>query len=183
MIFDVTQSGNPCFSELHPVLADLFSTLATDPWERYPEGSKRLLPAPGSSEEICLDWEDHVQPGLRHQFDSYRALVAGDLGTMTRTDDTPEGDGVFRLEIPSGHVDAWLTTLNAMRLAIASDHDLGERELAGHGFPDLSTEKGHALMQVNFYAIIQECLLRHIDDGDDEEDWDDPEEGKSGTGA
>jgi hypothetical protein len=38
-------------------------------------------------------------------------------------------------------------------------------------------------MQVNFYAIIQECLLRHIDDGDDEEDWDDPEEGKSGTGA
>jgi len=165
MIFDVALNGNPCFSELHPVLAGLIRALATDPWDRYPEGSKRLLPAPGTHEELCLDWEDHVQPGLRHQFDTDRAMVSADLELMTQAEGQDGDDGPFRLEIPKGHVDAWLTTLNALRLAIASDHDLGEGELSDQGFPDLSTERGSALMQINFYALLQECLIRFLQDG------------------
>ena len=169
MIFELTPSGNPCFSGIHPVLADLLRAVATDPWERYPEGSKRLLPSPGAEEDLCLDWQDHVQPGLRHQFDSDRKIIADDLKTMSldlekvREDLGDEGEG-FRLEIPRDHAEAWLTTLNALRLAIASDHDLGERELAAQDPIDLSSDRGSALMQVNFYALVQECLLQIMED-------------------
>ena len=83
MIFELTPSGNPCFSGIHPVLADLLQAVATDPWERYPEGSKRLLPSPGSDEDLRLDWQDHVQPGLRHQFDADRNMIADDLKAMS----------------------------------------------------------------------------------------------------
>jgi hypothetical protein len=167
MIFELTPSGNPCFSGIHPVLADLLQAVATDPWERYPEGSKRLLPSPGSDEDLRLDWLDHVQPGLRHQFDVERNMIADDLKAMS-LEIGDEGSGQvsesFRLEIPRDHAEAWLTTLNALRLAIASDHDLGERELAAKGPADLSSDRGSALMQVNFYALVQECLLQAMED-------------------
>ena len=162
MIFELSNKGNPSFSGIHPLLAGLLQAVAVNPWERYPEGSSRLLPPPGEDEELLLDWQDLVQPELRRHFDLERSHVAEDLAAMK------QGNGEnasWSLEIPTDHCDAWLTTLNALRLALVAEQGFTEADLSRKGNPDFSTERGLALMQVNFYAFVQECLLLVIDEG------------------
>jgi hypothetical protein len=164
MIFERSKNGNFRFSRIHPVLGELLQAVAIDPWERYPDGSTRLLPSPGESEDLedlRLDWQDHVQPGLRHHFDLERAVVTEDLACMIqRKEKIPS----WTLEISPDHSDAWLTTLNALRLALAEEYRFTEKDLSEKMPSDLETERGLALMQVNFYAFIQECLLQAIED-------------------
>ncbi|MCE9588205.1 MAG: DUF2017 domain-containing protein [Verrucomicrobia bacterium] len=164
MIFERSKNGNFRFSRIHPLLGELLQAVAMDPWERYPEGSMRLLPSPTESEDLedlRLDWQDHVQPGLRHHFDLERAVVSEDLACMIqRKGKIPS----WTLEISTDHSDAWLTTLNALRLALAEEHRFTEKDLSEKTPSDLETERGLALMQVNFYAFIQECLLQAMDD-------------------
>ena len=164
MIFERSKNGNFRFSRIHPLLGELLQAVAIDPWERYPDGSTRLLPSPGESEDLedlRLDWQDHVQPGLRHHFDLERAVVTEDLACMIqRKEKIPS----WTLEISPDHSDAWLTTLNALRLALAEEHRFTEKDLSEKTPSDLETERGLALMQVNFYAFNQECLLQAIED-------------------
>ena len=56
MYFEISKKGNPLFSKIHPLLAGMLQTVAVDPWERFPDGSARLLPSPGDDEELCVDW-------------------------------------------------------------------------------------------------------------------------------
>ena len=157
MYFELSKSGDPLFSKIHPLLAAMLQAAALDPWERYPEGSARLLPSPGEDEELCHDWQDFVQPELRRHFASERTLVAGDILGLK------QGKGkesLWSLEIPREHCDAWLTTLNALRLALVTEHGFRESELADKENTDFSSERGMALMQVNFFAFIQECLIQ-----------------------
>jgi len=159
MHFELSRSGDPFFSKMHPLLAGMLQAVAIDPWERYPDGSGRLLPAPGDEEELCRDWHDFVQPGLRRHFDSERVIVAEDITLMK------EGKGktpLWSLEIPHSHCEAWLTTLNAQRLALAAEYIFTEKELSEKKAPDLSSERSIALMQVNFFAFIQECLVQVV---------------------
>lgn len=157
MYFELSKSGNLLFSKIHPLLADILQTVAVDPWERYPEGSARLLPSPGEDEELCTDWEDLVQPELRRHFDSERAVAAQDLDRLKKEKGKSAG---WSLEIPHDHCDAWLTTLNAHRLTLVTEYHLTERELTENKEPDFVSERGFALMQVNFFAFMQECLIR-----------------------
>ena len=159
VIFEISPSGQPRFSRIHPLLAELLRATTLDPWEHFPEGCARLLPPPGTDEELCADWQDHVQPELRLHFDSERAVVEADLALMKK------GRGknaFFSLEIPLDHADAWLTTLNVLRLALVGDHGLTEEDLSRNVEPDLSSPRGLALMQVNLYAFMQECLIRAV---------------------
>jgi hypothetical protein len=158
MHFELSEKGNPLFSEMHPLLAGMLQAAALDPWERYPDGSARLLPLPGEEEELCVDWHELVQPELRRHFDAERAIVAGDLLGMKQGGQP----ALSSLEIPRAHTDAWLTTLNAQRLALAAEYLFVEQELSQKEMPDLSSERSIALMQVNFFAFMQECLLQII---------------------
>jgi hypothetical protein len=164
MIFEINDHGNPLFTGIHPLLVELLRAVALDPWERCPEGSERLLPSPGEDEDLRLDWEDHVQPELRRHFDSERAVVAADLQGMKEPMEQGGKDEWASLEIPLAHAEAWLTTLNALRLSLVGEHRFTEVDLTHESLPDLSDARGIALMQVNFYAFIQECLVRCLDD-------------------
>jgi hypothetical protein len=160
MYFEISKSGNPLFTKIHPLLAGMIQATAVDPWERFPDGSTRLLPTPGQDEDLRSDWEDIVQPELRRHFDTERAVVAEDLATMK------QGRGKnpsWSLEIPTSHADAWLITLNSQRLALVTEYGITEKELAQKTESDFSTERGFALMQVNFFAFIQECLVQALD--------------------
>lgn len=162
MIFDPDTDGTPRFTGIHPFLAELLRAAALDPWERCPAGSARLTPSPGDDEELRHDWEDHVQPELRRHFETARAVVASDLGALKEEPAGMSGPATpptWSLEIPRGHTEAWLATLNALRLALAGEHGLTETDLSRNEEPDFSTERGLTLMQVNFYAFVQECLL------------------------
>ena len=163
--FEFSKAGNPLFKKIHPLLVGMLQTIAVDPWERFQEGSVRLLPSPGSDEELRTDWEDIVQPELRRHFEAERAVVTEDLARLKPGRGKNPG---WSIEIESAHSDAWLTTLNAHRLALAAEYHLTEQELAEKSEPDFSSERGFALMQVNFFAFMQECLIRGIE-GEDEE--------------
>ena len=160
MIFELSKKGNPRFSGIYPFLAGLIQAAAEDPWEHYPEGSARLLPPPGDDEELLEDWQELIQPGLRSHFETERLTVADDI---TRMKQGRGKEPLWLLEIPSNHMEAWLTTLNALRLALACEHCFTEEELAHKNSPDLSSGRGIALMQVNFYAFIQECLVQTLE--------------------
>jgi hypothetical protein len=172
MIFDPGSDGTPRFTGIHPLLAELLRAAALDPWERCPSGSARLTPPPGDDEELRDDWEDHVQPELRRHFETERAVVGADLAGL-KPEKPKKGAAesgqhpTWSLEIPPAHAEAWLTTLNALRLALVGEHGFTEQDFSSDGFPDLSDARGIALMQVNFYAFIQECLLRCMDGGGD----------------
>lgn len=159
MIFDPGNDGTPRFTGIHPLLAELMRAAALDPWERCPSGSSRLMPPPGDDEELRHDWEDHVQPELRRHFGKERSVVASDLEALKQEPPSKGNSVTWSLEIPRAHSEAWLTTLNALRLALAEEHGFTEKELSRNDAPDFSSERGLALMQVNFYAFIQECLL------------------------
>lgn len=159
MIFEISEKGGARFSDIPPFLAEILRSVAEDPWEQYPEGSARLLPQPGTDEGLRDDWEDHVRPDLRRHFDSERDLVAENLrGMKEQKGSTP----LLELAIPPEHADAWLTTLNALRLALVAEYGFGEQELSGKTPPDPSAARGLALLRVNFYAMIQECLVRCV---------------------
>lgn len=160
MYFETSKSGDPIFTKIHPLLAGMIQTIAVDPWERYPDGSARLLPSPGGDEELREDWEELVQPELRRHFNVERASVIEDLARLKeRKGKNPS----WSLEIPQAHSDAWLTTLNTHRLALVSEYQLTEQDLSEKVEPDFSTERGFVMMQVNFFAFMQECLIRGME--------------------
>ncbi len=166
MVFSLSKNGHPLFSRIHPLLAGSLRSVSEDPWEHYPEGSSRLLPPPGDDGMLLEDWNDLVQPELRRHFDSERAVVAADILAMKQSRGK---QGLWSLEIPKDHTDAWLTTLNALRLALAGEYGFSEGELSPKNPPDLSCARGLALMQVNFYAFIQECLIHSLQDMEGEQ--------------
>lgn len=157
MIYEQDNGGRCRFHGIHPVLEGILRTVALDPWELCPEGSARLLPMPGADEDLVLDWQDHVQPELRHGFGTARETVAEDLAAMSQGEDSSR-----ELVIPPDHADAWLITLNALRLALATCQGLTEEDLSRDEEFDFSSPKGLALVQVNLFAFMQECLIRSI---------------------
>lgn len=170
MYFELSKSGNPRFAKIHPLLAEILQAVAVDPWERFPKGSMRLLPTPGDDEGLRMDWVDIVQPELRRHFESERAIVAKDLNLMKQVIGK---NPTWSLEILKSHSNAWLTTLNAYRLALVSEHSITETELANKGEPDFFSKRGFVLMQVNFFAFIQECLIRGLEGSDDISEFED----------
>lgn len=158
MTFEFAEGGGGRFHGIHPVLEGILRAAAIDPWERCPEGSARLLPPPGEDSELVEDWQDHVQPELRSGFDRARSVVETDLAGMTQ-----EKGSEWTLAITADHADAWLTTLNALRLSLASEHDLTEADMAAdEEKADFATPKGMALLQVNLFGFMQECLIRSM---------------------
>ena len=159
MTFEVAEGGGGRFNGIHSVMEALLRAAAADPWERCPEGSARLLPSPGEDEELIEDWEDHVRPELREGLVRARSVVEADLGPMTQ-----DKKGYWSLTVSADHADAWLTTLNAVRLALATEHHLTESDMAADEEEvDFSTPKGMALLQVNLFGFMQECLIRSMD--------------------
>jgi hypothetical protein len=91
-----------------------------------------------------------VQPDLERLFASNREIVQQDLGELA---------GSGRIVIRAGHLDAWLNVLNQARLITVEIHRLEDRDLEQRDPPDLTTQKGVALLRVHFYAHLQELLV------------------------
>jgi hypothetical protein len=125
------------------------------------EAEERLFPSPVTDpdeEELRADWQAHVEPELHEFFQSTRQVVDADLRGMTE-----DAEG-YALEFSLKHADAWLNALNQARLALAALHGFGEDDLAGHGPKEIRTERELALLQINFYGMIQHWLLEILDE-------------------
>ncbi len=109
------------------------------------------------------EWKQYVEPGLRHLFQSSNETVSMDLKNMRKTGDTPGEEESYTLHIPVAHLEQWLNTLNQARLVMAARNAFTEQELADEYPPIINSTRDMNLLQIQFYAALQEHFIREIE--------------------
>ena len=124
---------------------------------------KRLLPETCENPEDEAQWRRHSVPELERLFLSRAQLIRRDLGGMKKL----EFDGSSALLIPHEHTSAWLTAMNAARLALFALNDLEAHHLDPEEFEALSPKQQEAVIRMDLLAWIQGVLLGEfeIEDG------------------
>ncbi len=126
-----------------------------------PRAQERLFPRAFEEEEEEEQWRRLAGPDLAHLFQDRIQVIRGDLEGLV-----PEGGGMFRageetfqLEIPAGHQAAWLSGLNAARLALYETEGFSPEDMRKD--PEEMDEPGKALalFQIHAMAVFQEILL------------------------
>ncbi|MBW0000955.1 MAG: DUF2017 family protein [Verrucomicrobia bacterium] len=148
------------FSQVEPIEAELLKQIpAATQGEDDPKVKSRLYPDPGGSAEagLAADWEELVRPDLEHLFLSSRRVVEEDLALIR------ERRGFATLSLPLAHADAWLNVLNQARLVLATRYEFTDTELLQYEPPVIFSRRDLALLQINFYAAIQERLIEALE--------------------
>jgi hypothetical protein len=155
-------------SDLDPFLAELLRQIpASTNTEDSAAARERLFSAPtsASEKEIRAEWKLYVEPELRRLFQSATETVASDLEQLNGKEKSVSN---CTLRIPTQHADAWLNTLNQARLAIAARCNFTETELCDHERSPIGSRRDLSLFQINFYAFLQEFILRETSGVTDE---------------
>jgi len=151
------------FSRIESIEAELLKQVpaAGDP-EGEEKAEERLFPSPTSqgTPGMAKDWDEFVRPELRHLFLSARKLVEEDLAAMTR-----RPGKISHLVVPLTHADSWLNALNQARLVLATKYDFTEAELSFNHTPKTFSRRDLVLLQINFYAAVQERLIEILEEG------------------
>ncbi|MFV0338929.1 MAG: DUF2017 family protein [Chthoniobacterales bacterium] len=146
-------------------LAELFKQITNCSELSSSNAEGRLFPSPASSKsqysktntDLISDWKAYVQPELDDHFRSHRSMVESDLRRM-QTD-----KGTFTLSIPPTHIEAWIGTLNQVRLAIAATHNLQEADVSREEVSEIENKHDLAILRVHFYGYIQQRLIEEIE--------------------
>lgn len=128
------------------------------------EVKQRLFPDPSEDDETRKDWARLVQPELYALLASAREIVQRDLGGLVSS------GGLCRLEIPAPHVNAWISALNAARLALGAVHGIeDEDDLHPFGLaeeddePVELDERGLAIVKIHLLGELQALLVLEQD--------------------
>ncbi len=177
------QKGKPAavvFEEIEPFFLDLLRRLpASVDTSDDPAARARLfgdpIPPGQDGDGFNEDWRQFVEPELRDLFRSARQTVEEDLGSLPPPAEKAAGDeGVdvldpaafaptrHALEIPTRHLEAWLSVLNQARLVIAARRGFGEKEMDEDlPFPPFG-ERDLDLFRIHFYDFLQQVILREM---------------------
>lgn len=159
----VLKDGSVSIAGLQPAfvaaLADLPQALQDDGNEKV---RRRLYPEPSEDRAQQEEWARLVRPELFALVASAREVVAKDLARLRRARGQ---QAVWNLKIPSRHVNAWLSALQAARLALGARHDIGEAEMEGRT-TDLDETRQLALVKIHILAWIQELLIEAMEERD-----------------
>jgi hypothetical protein len=153
------ENGGFIFEEVEPQLAQLFLAIpaAANP-EDNPKVLDRLYPRPTETQEPELheEWAQFVVPELREAFEAATAVVERDLKPLR---DSGTGWVIAREDM-----DAWLNALNQARLALATKFSITEEDMDVNAPYPVEDERGLAIAQIHVYGLLQECLIRYIED-------------------
>ena len=138
----------PLFVEL---LLELPFLLAADPPEAV---RRRLFPDPGADEAINAEWRRAQHPELFALLADAQAIVRDDLASLAPSKEMPW----WTLEVPAAHVSAWISALNAGRLALGALHEVTQRDMEAE-LPDELDDRGMALLKIHAYAELQAALI------------------------
>lgn len=141
-----------------------------------PEGRERLFPSPVPKKdelregEFLEDWNEFVADDLETQFAGDVGTVLADLDNAIPQRSTKEtAERRLRLDVPLEHASAWFSALNQARLMLDQKFKLhpegdGDFEpvLKEEHDPGLDMhERLEVFMRYEFYAALQEWLVRH----------------------
>lgn len=114
----------------------------------------RLLPTVYEDPEEEEQWRRFGVPELEHLFASRAEIVGKDLESLAQ-----DGAVTFSLRIPKNHTTAWLSTLNAARLALFELHGLEDVDMERDPAEISDFDKELALVRIHIMAFMQELLL------------------------
>jgi uncharacterized protein DUF2017 len=118
---------------------------------------RRLLPDPSDDEAIAAEWRIRQHPELLTLLADARRIVETDLAALAR-----EGRRMrWRLEIPASHVDAWISALNAARLALGAHHGVTAAQMDRDFVPG-DDEASLALLRIDLYGWLQGTLIELV---------------------
>ncbi len=146
--------------------------------DQPPEVERRLFPKPSDDERILEDWSRLVAPELFALLASAREIVADDLALLSRT---TTGPGTGRLEIPRIHVNAWISALNAARLAISTRHGIEETDMREERQPSEWSVREEAIAKTHLLGWIQGLLIHEVAPAPDDDEDDAGERDEAGS--
>jgi len=158
------------FTDVEPIEADLLRQipiLCDVHGDSRAESRLFSTPADPSQTQFLTDWEEYVRPELQHIFLSARTTVEKDLEKMEERPGHPS-----RLVMLCSHGEAWLNALNQARLVLANKFEFTDEELSLHEVPRSFSRRDLVLLQINFYAAIQERIIDGLEgcaEGDEKE--------------
>lgn len=130
-----------------------------------PEGAARdrLFPEPSDDDDQRADWERLVRPELFALLASAREILLRDLRGLGPAEPL-SGVPRWSVTVPARHVNAWISALNAARLALGAEHGI-ESEEDLH--PEIEEKEGRieldektfAVLKIGALAVIQEMLI------------------------
>lgn len=132
---------------------------------------QRLLPDTYAESDDQQDWIDTAVPELERLFLSRAQLVRRDLEKLKKLDQVDS----WVLLIPDQHCNAWLSSLNAARLALYALNDLMPQHLERDGLHLATPKQQAALLRIHFLAEVQSVLLGDIEFEDEVETGECPE--------
>jgi len=133
---------------------------------------RRLFPEPTTEPGMRDEWDRLVRPELYALFASAREIVSKDLaGILPENDQLPFGP--WQVTIPAGHVDAWLSALNAARLTLGEVHGVTEADMTEEEDDGIAadasedeesgeitwSEKRIALTKIHLLGWVQHALI------------------------
>jgi len=160
MEFYQSAEGRLGLKNMPPLVVDLLRQIPRWHDDACEAAEARLFQCPTNDpdeEGLRSDWKAHVQPELHEFFQSSRQVVESDLRALV------DDDEIFSLEFPLKHAEAWLNALNQARLALAEQHGFDEAELSSSGPLSVANERDFALLQISFYAMLQQLLVEVLD--------------------
>jgi len=134
---------------LDAVLREIPSLLSP---EQPESAKKRLFPDPGGDPESVEEWRRTQHPELFALLADARSVVERDLVSLE------PGRLGSRLTIPAAHANAWISALNAARLALGAVHEVTAADMEADDEPPLD-ERGWAILRIHLYAWLQATLI------------------------
>jgi hypothetical protein len=168
------------------VLLELPTLLKADQGQAVEE---RLFPDPTTEPGMRDEWDRLVRPELYALFASAREIVAKDLaGILPEDDQLPFGP--WQVTIAAGHVDAWLSALNAARLTLGELHGVTESDMTEEEDDEIAddadedgeeitwSEKRIAMTKIHLLGWVQHAIIDcHWPFGPTDEEGDDDQPG------
>jgi hypothetical protein len=150
----VHQDGTRWLRQVTPLCADTLRRMLEWIESDDPRVKKRLFPDTFVDPEEEAAWRRLMQTDLEHLVLSRRQILEKDLARMR-----PDGPGLFRLPIGKNHGQAWLSALNAARLALFELHGLGPEHMDSEPEELDDEERQLALVRIHLMGFLQELLL------------------------
>jgi len=153
------EDGSLVLSEIDPALRSVLDQIpyAADPLDNA-AARERLYPEPATGADasgIREEWNEYVRPELHAWFHTAVDVVIADLQKL---------DEKGELLISAAHVDAWLNALNQARLSLAARHNVTEADMDRQMPYVLKNDRDYALFQIHIYGLLQEYLVRGINE-------------------
>jgi hypothetical protein len=122
-----------------------------------PSVHPRLFPSPTINDAAAnREWQESIEPDLRHLFVSAGEIVARDL---TRMKSNPQNPDLRSITLPAEHLAAWMSALNQARLILAELFHIDEIDM-NIPYEALGRDKGVAVIRIDLFGTLLDRLVQ-----------------------